>query len=233
VLYNKLSVIRYALENAIDTEALIYAAFQDCPDVQEFSYSFTQEYDDNNYSDYAVLNSVNGHRVDYEGLYEDDPLYDENDPLLENELPRVSSEDVHVFMNLVQDIAKHYERGEDMTMERKNHNKFSVGIKEDMKVYLRSFLFGDKISPDFFVKNNPEFALYYANDNGRFSETEEFEIFAQEGRMMVALEYAQKIIKGLLPEKVENFFILNGCEEDKSSLSEYMQYKGKSCLSSQ
>lgn len=223
MLYNKLSAIRFALENAIDSEALIYAAFQDCPEVQEFSYSFTQDYDDNNYSDYAKLNSINGHSVDYDGTYEDE-LYEDNS------LPRVSARDVGIFMDLVQDIAKHYERGEDMTVERQNHNRFSVGIKEDMKAYLRSFLYGDKISTGFFVQNNPDFALYYANDNGRFSEKDEFEIFAQEGRMYVALEYAKKVIKGALPEKVENFFILNGCEFDKNSLVDYMEFK--KCLSS-
>lgn len=227
MLYKKLSDIRYALERTVDAESLIYAAFRDCPNVKEFSYSYTQEYDDNNYSDYEVLNSVNGHRVDYEGNYDE-----EDDG--ESELPRVSMREIEVFQNLVQDIAKHHERGEDMVVERDNHNRsHSYCPDESMNTYLRSFLFKEKISTDFFVENEAKFALYYADDHGRFSEEDEFRIFAQQGRMFTAFEYAKHIIKGQLPEKVENFFILNGNEDDKESLAEYIEYKkGETCLNS-
>lgn len=226
MLYNKLSDIRRALERTVDTESLIHAAFRDCPAVQVFTYSYTQEYDDNNYSDYATITSINGHRLDYDGQYDEEEDGD-------GDLPRVSERDIAVFTDLVHDIAKYYERGEDMTMERVNHTSLSIALDDDMKIYLRSFLFKEKINTDFFVENEEKFALYYADDHGRFSEEDEFRIFAQQGRMFTAFEYAKHIIKGNLPEKVENFFILNGNEADKESLAQYLEHKkGQTCLSS-
>ena len=43
--------------------------------------------------------------------------------------------------------------------------------------------------------------------------------------MHYAYLYAKEIIKGPLPEKIENFYVLSNSEDDKEDLKRYLEFK--------
>jgi hypothetical protein len=89
------------------------------------------------------------------------------------------------------------------------------------RIYLASYLSGSEIPVCFFVDNDPKWAVYYAMDHGRFSQDDEFRIFARNGWMDEALHYAESV--GRLVPELENFYILNASEEDSVCLKKYLE----------
>ena len=55
--------IKRTLSNAVDLDDMVAALFADYPDLIRFQFEVTNEYDDNNYSDYTRLKTVNGWSV--------------------------------------------------------------------------------------------------------------------------------------------------------------------------
>jgi hypothetical protein len=221
--FNKFYDIRRILENVVSGDDLIRAVFEDAPELQEFTWSVTNEYDDNNYSDYVRLTAVNGWRLDYDDAYEEEQ---------DSDLPKI--EDMNIVgtvRDLVEIVGKEFGYDEDHKIDRayamrhKNAKK-KRSDRAEVK-YIMSHLMGKKLSENFFVRADPKWALYHALEHGRFKPETEFKIFARDGHMFDARRYAQEIVKGLLDEKIENFFILNSQpdSQDYENLKKYLEFK--------
>jgi hypothetical protein len=221
--FNKMYDIRRTLENFVSNDDLIRAVFDDVPELQEISFSVTNEYDDNNYSDYVRLTALNGWRLDYEDTYEEEQ---------DSDLPKI--EDMNVVGNirdLIEIVGKDFGYNEDHKIDRAyamRHKRSPKKRSDKAEVkYIMSHLMGKKLPENFFVRTTPKWALYHALEHGRFKPETEFKIFAREGYMFDALRYAQQIVKGPLDEKIENFFILNSQpdSEDYEQLKKYLEFK--------
>lgn len=221
--FNKLYDIRRILENVVSGDDLIRAVFEDAPELQEFTWSVTNEYDDNNYSDYVRLTAVNGWRLDYDDAYEEEQ---------DSDLPKI--EDMNIVgtvRDLVEIVGKEFGYNEDHKIDRayamrhKNAKK-KRSDRAEVK-YIMSHLMGKKLPENFFVRADPKWALYHALEHGRFKPETEFKIFARDGHMFDARRYAQEIVKGPLDEKIENFFILNSQPDtpDYEDLKKYLEFK--------
>lgn len=221
--FDKMYDIRQALENIVSNDDLIKAVFDDIPELETISFSVTNEYDDNNYSDYTRLTAVNGWSISYDDEYEEEEQT--------SDLPQIDIEKVGSIRDLIEIVGKDFGYSEDNTIDRayaqrNKRRKKSAEEKAEMK-YILNHVMGKKLKENFFVKASPKWAIYHAADHGKFSPEAEFKIFAKEGRMLHAFRYARKILKGPLSEKVENFFILNSQpdSEDYEELKEYLEFK--------
>jgi len=221
--FNKMYDIRRTLENFVSNDDLIRAVFDDVPELQEISFSVTNEYDDNNYSDYVRLTALNGWRLDYDDTYEEEQ---------DSDLPKI--EDMNVVGNirdLIEIVGKDFGYNEDQTIDRAYAMRHKRGPKKRSDKaeakYIMSHLMGKKLPDNFFVRTTPKWALYHALEHGRFKPETEFKILAREGYMRDALRYAREIVKGPLDEKIENFFILNSQPdtEDYEQLKNYLEFK--------
>ena len=221
--FNKMYDIRRTLENFVSNDDLIRAVFDDVPELQEISFSVTNEYDDNNYSDYVRLTALNGWRLDYDDTYEEEQ---------DSDLPKI--EDMNVVGNirdLIEIVGKDFGYNEDQTIDRAYAMRHKRGPKKRSDKaeakYIMSHLMGKKLPENFFVRTTPKWALYHALEHGRFKPETEFKIFAREGYMLNALRYAQEILKGPLDEKIENFFILGSQpdSQDYEQLKKYLEFK--------
>lgn len=225
--FDKQYSIRRVLERVVTEDDLIAAVFRDIPELQEFTWSKTSEYDDNNYSDYSQLTHINGYCVDYDGDYEDEFTEPE-----ESDMPRIEDANArHTIRDLVDSICPCFDHREDIVISREHYLPKvtrTVRAKADREEldYVKSYVGGSTLPDKYFNHlDNPKWAIYYAQDHGRFKEDLEFEIFAQEGRMHYAYLYAKEIIKGPLPEKIENFYVLSNSEDDKEDLKRYLEFK--------
>lgn len=227
--YNKMSDIQHILKNSVSINTLIASVFEDCPDLKYFSFSCTNEYDDNNYSDYTRLIAVNGHRVDYDGEYEEDEVEEVSEEKKIEDKSVIES-----LVNLVHDIGTEFGHGDDLVCRREEYvlsraGRKTKGQKAEME-YVSSYLTGGKLNDDWFLKNDLKFACYYAQDNGAFSKELEMILFCKEGRMFHAYLYAQAIKKPLRPE-IENFFVTHNVvgtkksKEDSEWLKKYLILK--------
>ena len=219
--FNKLYDIRRILQNVVTDDDLIRAVFEDIPELEEISFSVTQEYDDNNNFDYVRLTAINGWNVNEEYVYEEDCVSD---------LPKIEVDTrVGTIVDLIEVVGKDFGTGEDHKIDRAYAmrgllSKVSAETKTEMK-YILNYLMGKKLPDNFFVSVDSKWALYHAHDHGRFKPETEFKIFARPGRMFVAMRYAREVLKGPLDEKIENFFILNSQpgSEDHRGLQSYIE----------
>lgn len=213
--------IKRALERAVDLDDLMAALFADHPELQTLEFEVTNEYDDNNYSDYTRLTRVNGWLVDYDGNYEDDEDQD-----VTSELPKASVEAVQEAMNLCDFVKEKYGYG-DMKFERgdydfdRSQKKMKSSADLDCAV---AFMKGEKPTVDAIIEADFGWWSEYAEIHGRFTPEDEFRVFAREGWMSPALEYAKNY--GPLSEKTVNYFILsiNAEHDDYNSLQEYLEW---------
>jgi hypothetical protein len=229
IKFDKLLYIKNELGRIVSADEMISSAFEGCPELVEFSFRKSNEYDDNNYSDHLELLSVNGHPVNYDGDYEDQE--EQEDQREKSSLPKLPNHIGQNLVELVQEVGEEWDYGDEISVNRENYKSRSPRrTKEDKesRKYLASHLLGKRLPESFFIKcSNPNLALFSAVEHGRFSSGAEFKIFAKEGRMWYALRYAQQIIGGVLPEEIENFFLLNDKkeEEDHERLQEYIAWK--------
>ena len=219
--FNKLYDIRRILQNVVTDDQLIRAVFEDIPELEEISFSVTQEYDDNNNFDYVRPTAINGWNIDSEYVYEEDCVSD---------LPKIEVDArVGTIVDLIEVVGKDFGTGEDHKIDRAYAMRgllsdISTETKTEMK-YILNYLMGKKLPDNFFVSVDSKWALYHAHDHGRFKPETEFKIFARPGRMFVAMRYAREVLKGPLDEKIENFFILNAQpgSEDHRGLQSYIE----------
>ena len=224
--FEKAQTIKNQFSKIISDQDLIRSLFLEMPDLQCFTIEKTNEYDDENYTDYMQVLSVNNYNVDYDLNYEEE----EKELDEQNNLPKIKEEYLGSFGSLIYDL-NYVEYGE-TTFSRENYDlnedSFSKSILENIQrtvsKYAISFISETSLDVDYFVNKHPRYAVYYAMERGRFNPEDEFKIFAQKGRMKQAYEYAKCVIKGNLPEKIENFFILNDSvdEDDHEQLQRYL-----------
>jgi len=231
--FNKFSDLRKVFENTITKEDLIVALFEDVPGLETFTFSVTNEYDDSNYSDHSRLLKINGIRIDYDNNYEGDEGFEDyeeeeaasNHPVGEkiSDIRAISA--IREVVDMV-GASFGYDDSHVVTRDSFSPRRLSKSDKAERE-YAISYLTGKKIDDAFFLKNDAKWALYYAADHGRFDEEVEFKIFAKKGRMREAYEYAKRVIKGALPEVVENFFILSTSSkhDDHECLKKYLEFK--------
>ena len=225
ILFQKLRDIKTAAEKLVSSDEMVTALFGDLPELQNFSFSKIQEYDDNNYFTDVHVTGINGHPYGYDG-YEDDYAAEKS------QLPKIGQEDARLVELLVEMISNGYDlSGDDYKIFREDYKdvptkdeRMKKGRDSAPLTYLHSHLSGKKLSNTFFIKNDPKWAIYYAMDNGRFDRKTEFRIFAKQGRMWHALQYAQEVIKGRLPSEIENFYVLQNNEGDREHLKKYLEW---------
>lgn len=227
--FDKQYSIRNVLERVVTEDDLIAAVFHDIPELQEFTFSKTTEYDDNNYSDYTRLTYINGYAVDYDGDYEEEDEEYDNQP---NGMPKIACPRArHTVRDLVDSICDGFDHSEEITVKREEYlpspsRRTRAKVDKEELEYVKSYMTSTTLPDKYFTKlTNPKWAIYYAQDHGRFKDDLEFNIFAKEGRMYYAYLYAKEIIKGPLPEKIENFYVLNNSDEDKDDLQRYLEFK--------
>lgn len=215
--FNKMYDISRVMKRIITPDDLIAALFADIPELNEFTWSVTSEYNDNDYSTYTNLTSVNGRLVNYEAEYEDG----------DEELPSLSHEARNNVMELVNAVGEKFGYADEHTASRedyipkKKRTYYASADKEELQ-YVTAWMKKSTLPKKYFENlGNVKWANYYAMDHGRFSPELEFKIYAQEGRMWDALQYACCIGSRLAME-VENYFILNAGEDDKKYLQIYM-----------
>lgn len=221
--FAKMNCIDTVLRRVIKREPTLKALFDDNPELEVFTFSKTQEYDDNNYYNSVQLQTVNGYGVDSEGNYE----YDDDDE--ETNHPKLAEEICRYIADYISDIGEHFEDEEDIEVCREDYEnevlpasgKVEFDPKSDEEKYVKSFLFGTTLPDSFFIKADPRFAVWYADDHGRFDPKIEKKIFAQKGRMEEAFYYALHVLKGPLPDAIENFFTLRVSMLDKSKMKEH------------
>ena len=231
--FAKRSDLNRMFRQMISTDYLVQSVFEDDPELDNFVFNCTSEYDDSNYSDHVVLETVNGHRVDYNGRYDDDEDFDEYDYKPEDyqtDLPRVHQSTVDNIVYLVGEIGHDYGYDEH-TVSRSDvlGRKRRSQVESDGLRYLKSYISKTEIESEWFLKHDPKWACYYAEDHGRFSKEVELALFCKQGHMREAFMYAQAIKKSL-PKAIENFFVthnLLGSEhnDDKSWLKMYLKFK--------
>jgi len=229
--YRKTMDLKNIFESMVDREAIIKSLFLDIPELDNFQFSVTNEYDDSNYSDQVTLFAINGHYVDYEGRYEDEEDYGgererEGD---ESKLPRIRvSSQISAIMDVAHEIGNYYGY-DDHKIEREDfESKRLQKIEKERMRYLQSYISKEEIEEEWFLKADPKWACYYAQDHGKFNKEIEEAIFCQEGRMQEAYMYAQAIKKPL-NEKIENYFmtknLISPNENDDIWLKEYLRFK--------
>lgn len=233
--YRKLRDLKTAMNNLVLDDMLVVTLFEEIPELQEFTFIRNQEYDDNNYYDNTRITSVNGHSWGYEG-YEEEGREDHREP---SNLPKIAEGKVHWIDDVVGFVAEKYDRQEeDYTFRRDEFKREDYSVHDGgtsrkkghvtrehtaERKYFIAHLAGKKLPDSFFLKNNLKYALYHALEHGRFKKETEYGLFARRGELHNALDYARYVIKGRLPEEVENFFILDTDEDDRPSLQDYMR----------
>lgn len=216
--FDLLYSMKSEFERTIRSGDLIAALFADHPDLDSFQVDVTNEYDDNNYSDYSRTTKVNGWYIDYEGNYEDE----EDDP----ETPKASAAAIEACMEIADQIKEEWGYG-DHLFERSGFSS-----PRDPKEILSSpnlsciisLAKGEKVPTDVLLECDARWVLRHAEMHGRFSPEDEFLLFAREGMMWQAKEYAKQV--GPLSDKTLNYYVLSLKADDHEyeALQEYLEW---------
>lgn len=226
--FEKMCEIKQILQQNFTVENMIRCVFLDHPELECFGFSCTNEYDDNNYSDYTNLRTVNGHAVDYDGEYDED-----SEP--KSDLPRVDRGTVDDLLSLMGIIGTEFGHGEDLECHRDSYANVSSKSgrisksEKAQKEYINSWMTKSTLADEWFLKNDTKFASYYAQDHGPFSPELEMKIFGKTGEMRSAYMYAQAIGKPF-SEALETFFTTHavlgsGEDDDGHFLKRYLVLK--------
>lgn len=220
--FDLLYEIKHALSRAIDLDDLMAALFADHPELNKVEYSVTNEYDDNNYSDYCRLYKANGWNVDYDGEIEHED--DQDEELDESTKPSAGAvSDAMTLSEYVQDkhgYGEHTFERSDYKLEgserrTKNNPSFDCAV---------ALLNGSKLPVERVIEADGRWVVRYAKVHGRYTPEDEFKAFARDGMMGLALEYSKSF--GPLSEKTLNWFVLSSHKEssDHHHLQEYLEW---------
>jgi hypothetical protein len=203
--FDKIYEVHCALKKVYTEADMIAAVFADCPELENFNFSVTSEYDDNNYSDMTQLTSINGRPVDYEAEYEEG--YDDIDD--EGKFgPKVDSATRASLRDLVELVGESFGHSDDHFIKRdvflsKKKKSFVRGKPEIQ--YALAHVSGGKIEDEWFLNNDSKYAAFYAEEHGRFSKDMEIKLFTYKGSMCDCFMYAQALRKPL-PKHLENYW---------------------------
>lgn len=214
--------ILIASQIAIDNSYrdLFASLFLDFPNLKNIQISKTQEYNDNDYSDYFSVKSVNGIRIE-DSLYDkDDESYDEivrSSPHLVfsntdlGHIIRVMNIARDHFENNYEDNYQSLEREDfvedeivDHGINTKKKNRSSTDIIA-FDTYYSAAKNKQKISDFSVFKDSPNWALYYCMDlDEKLPESFLNKIFNKDVKH--AYLYAKNVLKDRLPKKIEKYF---------------------------
>lgn len=216
--FDLLYSMKSEFERVVRSGDLIAAIFADHPDLQSFKVDVINEYDDNNYSDYARTTNVNGWYIDYDGEYDED---EEG-----SEAPKASAAAIEACMGVADQIKDEWGYGDHLF----KRSEFSS--PRDPKEILASpnlscilsLSKGEKVPTDVLLECDARWVLSHAELHGRFSPEDEFLLFAREGMMWHAKEYAKQV--GPLFEKTLNYYVLSLKKDDHEyeHLQEYLEW---------
>ena len=227
--YNKQRDLADVFRFIVNNDSLIRGIFLDNSDLEHFYYACTSEYDDNNYSTYTRLTHVNGHPVDYNWNYVGEEEYEGEYEKDDSNLPLMNKNVVAALADIVDRIGAEYGYNEQHEIKREDYSD-AKRIKDKVAYrYLKSYFGNEKIEDEWFLKNEPKWAAYYAEENGRFSKEMETQIFCKAGFMQEAFMYAQALNRSL-PSHIEDFFMTHSVlgtmdERDLVWFKEYSKFK--------
>jgi hypothetical protein len=207
----KSAEIRDALKNESDSKNvnLLRDLFVEIPTLKSVGFCKSNEYNDNNYSDYFKITSING--VNFESDYSDDYYVDEEGNEIKDlpkEMPDKNYE-VPFIINTLESLSSE-EYGYDDHLETRE-SVLSTPRKKESKdkafnAYYIALKTGEKVNDLSVFKNNPNWALYYSMDVLKSRLPRELEsVFKKD--IKYAYYYATNVIKGNLPEMIENHFL--------------------------
>lgn len=216
--FDLLYSMKSEFERTVRASDLIAAVFADHPDLDSFQVDVTNEYDDNNYSDYARTTKVNGWHIDYDGEYDDD---EEG-----SEAPKASDAAIEACLGVADQIKEEWCHGDHLF----KRSEFSSS--RDLKEFLSSpnlscilsLSKGEKVPTDVLLECDAKWVLRHAELHGSYTEEDEFRLFAREGMMWLAKEYAKQV--GPLSDKTLNYYVLTLKAEDSEyeHLQEYLEW---------
>lgn len=208
--------LRDAARHFVKEEELVGELFRSLPELESFSFIKVSEYDDNNYYDNSSVLSVNSCAAEENGFR----LPGQSFP---------SSSCLEHIEQVVQVISKNFGYDDEVLVTRTG--MYSPWIDGTMVsdprpdlIYFSSMLSGSRLPDYFFFDNDPIYALYHAEDHGRFAPETEFRIFARPDCVYFAHMYAKYIIKGRLPSQIENFYILRDEPSEREELKKYLEF---------
>jgi hypothetical protein len=202
----KSAEIRDALKNESDSKNvnLLRDLFVEIPTLKSVGFCKSNEYNDNNYSDYFKITSINGVN------FSDDYYVDEEDNEIKDlpqEMPDKNYE-VPFIISTLESLSEEY--GYDDYLETRE-SVLSTPRKKESKdkafnAYYIALKTGEKVNDLSVFKNNPNWALYYSMDVLKDRLPREIEsVFKKDIRF--AYYYAKNVIKGSLPEMIEKHFL--------------------------
>lgn len=208
-------------ERTVGPRDLISALFHDHPELENFDVSVTSEYDDNNYSDYCRVTKVNGWYVDYDGEFEEE--FDDQDP---HEFPKPSKKAIENCMGVAEYVKSDWGYG-DHTFFRKMFSKcrdMKEIVENPNLACIMAIAKGGEVPLNTLLEADQRWIVKYADVHGRYSDEDEFALFAREDMICSARNYA--FAHGPLTEKTLNYFLLslNAEEHDYRILQEYMEW---------
>ena len=212
--------IKRTLSNAVDLDDMVAALFADYPDLIRFQFEVTNEYDDNNYSDYTRLKTVNGWSVDYDGEYEDE---DEGET---SDIPKASNKTVHQVTGVEEYVKEKHGLG-DHEFHRDDYTTADSEkrLRNDPNLQIATACInGTKVPIETLLKADEKWVLHYARVHGRYSPEDEFTLIGRKKMMWIAEDYAEEF--GPIEEKTLNYFILSitSGDDEYSQLREYLDW---------
>lgn len=216
--FDLLYSMKSEFEHVVRSGDLIAAIFADHPDLESFKVDVTNEYDDNNYSDYARTTNVNGWHIDYDGEYDDD----EED----SETPKASAAAIEACLGVADQIKDEWGYGDHLF--KRSEFSSSRDLKEILSSpnlsCVLSLSKGEKVPTDVLLECDAKWVLHHAELHGRFSPEDEFLLFTREGMMWEAKQYAK--IHGPLSEKTLNYYLLSLDKDDHeyTALQDYLEW---------
>jgi hypothetical protein len=201
---------------------LITQLFLDFPNLKNIQISKTQEYNDNDYSDYFTVKSVNGIRIEDDIYDKDDESYNEivrssphlvfNNTELDHIICVLNITDDY-FENNYEDNYQSVER-EDFVEDEDEIAGHRISTKKKNRSSTDSAAFDtyyfaaknkQKISDFSVFKDSPNWALYYCMDlDEKLPEPFLNKIFKED--VKYAYLYAKNVSKDRLPKNIEKYF---------------------------
>lgn len=236
--FYKNSDIRETFKNIVSDRQLISSLFKSIPELNSIGFSVTNEYDDSNYYDNTVMQSVNGYSwSQYEDCY-DDELEDYDGVSNNPNGKKLDKEVAQACNDLIQEVGKDFGYGDENSLKRSDYiPEMSISKSDrEFKKFVLDLESGNKIEDEsvlvkIALKFGAKWALYYAFDHGRLSKEAEDKIFLKKGNMNEAYLYSVHVLKDVLPKNIEDFHVLNGFSKkksdstDKEHLNSYLEFK--------
>lgn len=215
-IINNLNILNYLEKEKKNIgKKLIYLLFKEIPNLFVFSFNVESEYNDNNYYNNIILDSINGINLDpHSGEYYTDEhgnvvsSYDEEEASVVHLSHLLSGDESRIVYQVVSMVGENYDYGnheikrEDFYDDYENEWKFE---QDSDWILIRNKIFiKDKV--DEFKAKDPKLTLIYSSLGEKLTREQE-ECFKED--IKYAYYYAKYCLKGKLPKDIENYLRLN------------------------